>query len=105
MSSQRVTLSVPRGLYEQLVRLVNLGYYESVAEAVRSGLRRELADAYANAPAAGLSSDDQMYLRRLAEIRRIIAGAQQPPKDKQEILDDLGRIRDQVWRERHPARP
>jgi len=104
MASQRVTLSIPKGLYEQLIRLIESGYYESLAEAVRSGLRRELAEAYTVVPAAGLTQQSHLYLRRLGELRQMIADAEKTPKDKQEILNDLRRIREEVWQERHSAR-
>ncbi|MBN2517342.1 MAG: type II toxin-antitoxin system ParD family antitoxin [Candidatus Altiarchaeota archaeon] len=42
MENSRVNITIPKQMYSSVMRLVNLGYYNSFSEAVRTGLRDEV---------------------------------------------------------------
>lgn len=42
MENARVNVVLPKKMYSSVNKLVNLGYYKSFSEAVRSGLRDEM---------------------------------------------------------------
>ena len=44
MEFQKVTISLPKGLYERGMQMVKEGFFSSISDLVRSGIREELKD-------------------------------------------------------------
>ena len=105
MASQKITLTIPQSLHQEVKRLIKAGYYANFAELARAGIRKEIKELYMANPALALETDGLLYLRRLEEIRQIIREAGGINKTEEEALEDLRRIREEIWRERYTTRP
>ncbi|TEU11100.1 MAG: hypothetical protein E3J21_24455 [Anaerolineales bacterium] len=105
MASQKITLTIPQSLHQEAKRLVKAGYYANFAELARAGIRKEIKELYIANPSLALETDGLLYLRRLEEIRQIIREAGGINKTEEEALEDLRRIREEVWRERYATGP
>ncbi len=103
MALRKITLTIPQSLYQEAKRLIRAGYYASFTELARAGIRKELNELYTAHPSLALRAGGLMYLQRLEEIRQIIREAGGSQKTEEEVLEELRRIREEVWRERYAA--
>jgi Arc/MetJ-type ribon-helix-helix transcriptional regulator len=96
---QRVSVSLPQGLYQEAMQLVRAGYYVNLAEAIRASLREEVDR---KRPAFYPKENAAATLRRIERIQRVIQDAG-GLGSKDEVLADLRRIREEVWQERYAS--
>ena len=90
---------------KEVKRLIKAGYYANLAELARAGIRKEIKELYTANPSLALEIDGLLYLRRLEEIRQIVREAGGINRTEEEALEDLGRIREEIWRERYATCP
>jgi Arc/MetJ-type ribon-helix-helix transcriptional regulator len=102
-----VTLTLPKGLYDQSLRLVEKGLFTSFEEMVQSGLRKELIDGLLletdEAP-PGLSGGERWayYARKISDEIRAMGGLGLGDT-KEEIIETLRQTRQRLWEEKYAA--
>lgn len=107
MQQVSVTLTLPKGLYVQSLRLVEQGLFTSFEEMVQSGLRKELIEGLLletdEAP-PGLSGGERwaFYAKRLSDKIEQMGGLGLGDTPE-EVIETLRRTRQQLWEEKYAA--
>jgi Arc/MetJ-type ribon-helix-helix transcriptional regulator len=103
-----VTLTLPKGLYDQSLRLVEKGIFTSFEEMVQSGLRKALIEGLllveADEIPSGLSGGERWayYARKISDEIRAMGGLGLGDT-KEEVLETLRETRQQLWEEKYAA--
>ena len=91
MQFKKVTLTVPARLYNKCSELIDEGYFANFSELVRAGIRAQLElDLF--------SKRQDNWFERLATM------SMPQEKSDEEIIADLRKTRDEVWREKYANR-
>ena len=96
MQEKEITVMVPEYLYEESVRMTELGLFRDLSDLVSAGLRRELREAQ---ELLALEPEDwQEGLARLrAQISERKAQYGYQEKTEGETLDELRALRREIW--------
>ena len=108
MQQVSVTLTLPKGLYDQSLRLVEKGIFTSFEEMVQSGLRKALIEGLllveADEVPSGLSGGERwaFYAKRLSDKIEQMGGLGLGDTPE-EVIETLRRTRQQLWEEKYAA--
>ncbi len=106
MQQVSVTLTLPKGLYDQSLRLVEKGFFAGL-EMVPSGLRKELIEGLlleADEAPPGLSGGERWayYARKISDEIRAMGGLGLGDT-KEEIIEILRQTCQRLWEEKYAA--
>lgn len=107
MHQVTITLTLPKELYDQSLRLVEKGLFTSFEEMVQSGLRKEVVEGLLletdEAP-PGLSGGERWayYAKRLSDKIAQMGGLGLG-NTPEEVIETLRQTRQQLWEEKYAA--
>jgi Arc/MetJ-type ribon-helix-helix transcriptional regulator len=100
MGVKEITVTIPEYLYDESVRITEMGLFRDLSDLVNAGLRRELREA--QELLAFEPEDWQEGLARLrAQIKERKAQYGHEEKDEEEILTELRAFRREIWEEEY----
>jgi Arc/MetJ-type ribon-helix-helix transcriptional regulator len=100
MGVKEITVTIPEYLYDESVRITEMGLFRDLSDLVNAGLRRELREAQELLTFE--PEDWQEGLARLrAQIRERKAQYGHEEKGEKEILAELRALRREIWEEEY----
>jgi Arc/MetJ-type ribon-helix-helix transcriptional regulator len=103
VEAKEITVTVPEYLYDESVRLTELGLFRDLSDLVNAGLRRELREA--QELLAFEPEDWQEGLARLREkIEERKTQRDHKEKSEEETLSELRALRREIWEKEYRPR-
>ena len=100
MGAKEITITVPEYLYNESVRVTEMGLFRDLSELVSAGLRRELREAQEL-----LAFEPEDWQEGLANLRAKIAERKThygyEEKSEEETLTELRALRRKIWEEEY----
>ncbi len=103
MRVKEITVTIPEYLYQESLRITELGMFSDLSELISSGIRRELKDARAL-----LALDAESWQEGLAHLRARIRERRTQedyaePTEEQ-VFAELRALRQIIWQKEHRPR-
>ncbi len=95
MMSKKVTLSIPEYLYEESLKITEVGLFSNFSDLVRAGIRRELKDV------SRLFEKKKPWAESIKEIQMRIEKAGGIKGSNEEIIKRIKRTRKELWKEEY----
>ena len=103
VKTKEFTVEIPQYLYDESVKLTNLGLFRDLSDLVAAGMRRELQEAKELVEfEPGGWEEGLARLRAQIKERRAKYGYEEPSEE--EILAELRATRREIWKEEYRPR-
>ena len=103
METREIRVSVPDYLYEESVRMAELGLFRDLSELVSAGLRRELREAQELLAMEPEEWEEGLaHLRARIQERKTQYGSQ--GNSEEESLEELRALRREIWEKEYGPR-
>lgn len=101
MKNKEVNLSIPDYLYRECLKATKIGLFSNLSELVQAGIRRELKELFFLSQAEKENITWNQALKDLREEVKKVGGYN---KSKEEIIQELRKIRRRIWEEEYKER-
>lgn len=101
MKSKRVTLTLPIDLYNKSKKLTKAGIFHNLSELFRTAIKEEVEDI---SLLLEVKDKKKQWIEGLMEIRKEIKKAGGYNKTKEQVIQRLREIREEIWQQEYAYR-